>query len=96
MSELKEALWSVLSERGCEASRLSYAAAAQLVAQLAREPVYGLCIITDEAAARTSFRRRFPTLDNLFPHMAAPALRKYAAEPPGSERNQPPRRGRPQ
>ena len=52
MSELNEALWSVLSERGCEASRLNYAAAAQLVAQLAREPVYGLCIITDEAAAR--------------------------------------------
>jgi len=52
MSELNEARWSVLSERGCEASRLSYAAAARLVAQLTREPVYGLSIVTDEAAAR--------------------------------------------
>ena len=52
MSELNEALWSVLSERGCEASRLSYEAAARLIAQLTREPVYGLCIITDAAAAR--------------------------------------------
>jgi len=52
MSELNEARWSVLSERGCEAAHLSYAAAAQLVAQLRREPVFGLCIITDEAATR--------------------------------------------
>ncbi|HYX42651.1 MAG TPA: hypothetical protein VE821_13180 [Pyrinomonadaceae bacterium] len=52
MSELDEARWSVLSERGCEAAHLSYAAAAQLVAQLTREPVFGLCIITDEAATR--------------------------------------------
>ena len=69
MSELNETRWSVLSERGCEASRLPYAAAARLVAQLTREPVFGLCIITDEAAARlnhkpapaqTPARRRTP------------------------------------
>jgi hypothetical protein len=52
MSELNEGLWSVLSERGCEASHLSYPAATQFVAQLQRERVYGLCIITDTAAAR--------------------------------------------
>ena len=52
MSELNEARWSVLSERGCEASRLAYGAAAQLVAELVRARVFGLCIITDEAAAR--------------------------------------------
>ena len=52
MSELNETRWSVLSERGCEAAHLPYAAAAQLVAQLKSEPVFGLCIITDEAAAR--------------------------------------------
>ena len=52
MGELNETRWSVLSERGCEAAHLSYAAAAQLVAQLTREPVFGLCIITDEAATR--------------------------------------------
>jgi hypothetical protein len=60
MSELNEALWSVLSERGCEASRLSYAAAARLVAQLAREPVYGLCIVTDAAAARLNHHESAP------------------------------------
>lgn len=52
MSELNEACWSVLSERGCEASQLSYPAAAQLVAQLQHERVHGLCIITAAAAAR--------------------------------------------
>ncbi len=52
MSELNEARWSVLSERGCEASRLSYATAAQLIAQLRRDRIFGLCIITDEAAER--------------------------------------------
>ncbi|HEX8177966.1 MAG TPA: hypothetical protein VF525_00340 [Pyrinomonadaceae bacterium] len=67
MTELNEARWSVLSERGCEASRLAYPAAAQLVAQLARERIFGLCIITDEAAARlnhnlapTSTKKRAP------------------------------------
>ncbi len=52
MSELNEARWSVLSERGCEASRLSYPAAAQLIAQLRRDKIFGLSIITDEAAHR--------------------------------------------
>ena len=56
MSELNETRWSVLSERGCEASRLPYADAARLVAQLTREPVFGLCIITDEAAARLNHK----------------------------------------
>ena len=56
MSELNETRWSVLSERGCEASRLPYAEAARLVAQLRREPVFGLCIITDEAAARLNHK----------------------------------------
>ena len=56
MNELRETRWSVLSERGCEASRLPYAEAARLVAQLKREPVFGLCIITDEAAARLNHK----------------------------------------
>jgi hypothetical protein len=60
MSELKEARWSVLSERGCEASRLAYGAAAQLVAQLRRERVFGLCIITDEAALRLNHKPAAP------------------------------------
>jgi hypothetical protein len=52
MSELQEQRWSVLSERGREAARLSYAAAAALVQTLTGERVHGLCVITDEAAAR--------------------------------------------
>ncbi len=56
MSELNEARWSVLSERGCEASQLAYPEAARLVAQLTRDRVFGLCIITDEAAARLNHR----------------------------------------
>jgi hypothetical protein len=56
MSELNEPRWSVLSERGCEAARLRYADAARLVAQLTGERVFGLCIITDEAAARLNHK----------------------------------------
>src|ERR687883_347384 len=56
MSELNEPRWSVLSERGCEAAHLDYPAAAQLVARLTRESVFGLCIITDEAAARLNHK----------------------------------------
>jgi hypothetical protein len=60
MSELKEARWSVLSERGCEASRLDYGAAAQLIARLRSERIYGLCIITDEAALRLNHKPAAP------------------------------------
>ena len=52
MSELDEQRWTVLSERGGEASGLTYAAAAERVRGLASEKIHGLCIITDEAAAR--------------------------------------------
>jgi hypothetical protein len=50
--ELHERRWSVLSERGCEAAKLVYDEAAQLVERLRGEKVHGLCIITDEAARR--------------------------------------------
>jgi hypothetical protein len=52
MSELGEQRWSVVSERGREAARLPYADAAALVRRLTGERVHGLCVITDEAAAR--------------------------------------------
>ncbi|HEX8162733.1 MAG TPA: hypothetical protein VF538_12750 [Pyrinomonadaceae bacterium] len=51
---MREQRWSVLSERGREAARLSYADAAALVRTLTGERVHGLCVITDEAAARLS------------------------------------------
>ncbi len=52
MSELREQRWSVLSERGCEASGVSYDEAAEGVRRLRESKVHGLCIISDEAARR--------------------------------------------
>jgi hypothetical protein len=52
MSELREQRWSVVSERGCEASGVNYAEAAELVRRLRAEGTHGLCIISDEAARR--------------------------------------------
>ena len=52
MGELGERRWAVMSERGCEASGLAYEEAARLVQQLRSDKIYGLCIITGEAALR--------------------------------------------
>lgn len=54
MSELTETRWAVLSERGCEASALTYAQAAELMRALQREKVSGLSVITDDAARRAT------------------------------------------
>ncbi|HEX8073168.1 MAG TPA: hypothetical protein VF546_24695 [Pyrinomonadaceae bacterium] len=56
MSELRENRWAVLSERGVEAAALDYDGAARLVAQLRAGRVYGLCIVTSEAAARLNHK----------------------------------------
>jgi hypothetical protein len=56
MSELNENRWAVLSERGVEAAALDYAAAARLVQQLIAARIFGLCIITTEAAARLNHK----------------------------------------
>ncbi len=52
MSELTEEKWSVLSERGCEASSVTYEEAARRVRELTRAKICGLCVITDAAAQR--------------------------------------------
>lgn len=52
MSELNERRWAVLSERGCEETGLRYEEAAVLIKRLRGERVHGLCVITEEAAAR--------------------------------------------
>lgn len=52
MSELNEQRWAVVSERGCEAARVTYAEAADLMRRLKGERVHGTCVITSEAAAR--------------------------------------------
>ncbi len=52
MSELNESIWSVISERGCEASHLTYDAAREVERNLMCEKLSGCTIITDAAAAR--------------------------------------------
>lgn len=55
-SELDEPIWSVVSFDRCEASGLTYAAAAQKMAELDAGKVSGLCVVTDEAASRISVK----------------------------------------
>ncbi|HKS27926.1 MAG TPA: hypothetical protein VJS44_08910 [Pyrinomonadaceae bacterium] len=50
MSELMERRWAVISERGSEATDLSYDEAHALVRSLSDEGTHGLCIVTNEAA----------------------------------------------
>ncbi len=57
-SEIAEARWSVVSFEKCAAKNLTYAEAAEKLKQLAEKKVAGLCIITDEAAARIENGRR--------------------------------------
>ena len=51
-SELERGSWSVLSDRGCEASGLTHEDARKLVHRLGGEGRHGVCIVTDEAASR--------------------------------------------
>ena len=51
-SPLENERWSVISERGCEASGLTHEEARRLVHRLGGEGRHGLCIMTDEAASR--------------------------------------------
>ncbi|HEY3027579.1 MAG TPA: hypothetical protein VGJ55_15620 [Pyrinomonadaceae bacterium] len=60
MSELAEKRWAVISERGCEASSLTYAAAHGLVRRLVAEGLHGISIITDEAANRITKKKATP------------------------------------
>jgi hypothetical protein len=78
MSELREQRWSVVSERGCEASGMSYDEAAGLVRRLRAEGIHGLCIISDEAA------RRYNASNNGAAETTAAALKPAA--PPAKQR----------
>ncbi len=53
-NELREAFWSVISFEKCEASSLTYPEAEQKINKLEAQGVSGLCIVTDEVAARVS------------------------------------------
>lgn len=51
-SELSLKRWAVISFDKCEASGLTYTGAMQRMAELDKQRIAGLCIVTDEAAAR--------------------------------------------
>jgi hypothetical protein len=51
-SELEMPIWSVVTFEKTTASGLTYDAAAEKLEKLKSEKVSGLCIVTDEAAAR--------------------------------------------
>jgi hypothetical protein len=63
-SELEMERWSVISERGCEASGLTHEEARRLVHRLGGEGRHGLCIVTDEAASRLSLKPEPRTSQN--------------------------------
>ncbi|HMS39504.1 MAG TPA: hypothetical protein PKE69_04705 [Pyrinomonadaceae bacterium] len=53
-AELREMRWSVISFVKTEADNLTYAQAEQKLAELETQKVSGLCIVTNETAARVS------------------------------------------
>lgn len=53
-SELTAPRWSVVSFETCMAKNLTYVEAEQKMQQLEEANVSGLCIVTDETAARIS------------------------------------------
>lgn len=55
--ELREAIWSVISFDRCEANGLTYAEAEQKLGELQMQKVSGLCIVTDETAARIAVKK---------------------------------------
>lgn len=57
VSELDLPRWSVVSFDICEASGLTYHAAVKLRTEKEAAGVYGLCIVTDEAASHVATPR---------------------------------------
>ncbi len=53
-NELREARWSVVSFEKCEAGGLTYSEAEQKINELEARGISGLCIVTDQTAARIS------------------------------------------
>lgn len=52
--ELNEPRWSVISFENCLSKDLTYAQAEQKLKELEAENVAGLCVVTNEVAARVS------------------------------------------
>jgi hypothetical protein len=55
--ELNEPQWSVVSFEKCVAKNLTYRQAEEKLSKLEAEKLAGLCIVSDEAAARISKRK---------------------------------------
>ena len=51
-TELEQATWSVITFEGVAVSGLTYEEAHQWLDKLSQQKISGLCIVTDEAAAR--------------------------------------------
>lgn len=51
-SELDAARWAVISFERCEATALTYEQASVKMAELEKQSLAGLCIVTDETATR--------------------------------------------
>ncbi|MGI8882972.1 MAG: hypothetical protein ACR2IA_01845 [Pyrinomonadaceae bacterium] len=54
INELREPRWSVVSFEKCAAKNLTYDEAVRNIAELEKQRVSGLCLITDDAAKRIS------------------------------------------
>lgn len=52
LSELHKPQWSVVTFDSCAARNLTYDEAAQKMAELAKENLSGLCIVTDNASEK--------------------------------------------
>lgn len=51
-SELHQPVWSVVNFEQCAAKNLTYAEAVQKIAELEKQGVSGLCLVTDAVAER--------------------------------------------
>jgi hypothetical protein len=49
-NELRENIWAVISERGCEGIDLTYDEASALMRKLSNVNIFGLCVVTAKAA----------------------------------------------
>ena len=78
MSELREQRWSVVSERGCEASGVNYDEASELVRRLRAEKIHGLCVISDEAARRYNSNNNGAATATAEAKSAAPPAKRRA------------------
>lgn len=52
--ELNDSNWSVVTHNSIAASHLTYGEAAKKAEELKKQGISGICVITDEAAARVS------------------------------------------